>query len=236
MSDNDRTPLVLLSGLLCDRFVWQEVAELLADIAETSIVSFAGCSTIAEMAEHVLASTPEQFALAGHSMGGRVALEVIRRQPQRVTHLALLNTGVHPVRDAEIPSRQRLLDLAASDGMAAVADSWLPPMMSSTGGSNSALMRQLREMVQRYTPKQFNGQIHALLQRPDAAAVLPMIRVPTLLLSGDEDQWSPLSQHQDMQQQVPGSRLAALAGVGHMSTVEAPQAVAQALREWLTTR
>lgn len=236
MSDHDRTPLVLLSGLLCDRFVWQEVAELLADIADISVVSFVGCSSIAEMADKVLAAAPQHFALAGHSMGGRVALEVFRRAPQRVARLALLNTGVHPVRDAEIPGRQRLLDLAASDGMAAVADSWLPPMMSSNGRTNSELMQLLREMVQRYTPEQFNGQVQALLFRPNGEAVLPLIRVPTLLLSGDEDQWSPLSQHQDMQQQVPGSRLVALAGVGHMSTAEAPQAVAQALREWLTTR
>lgn len=227
------TELALLSGLLCDDFVWQEVAERLSEVAHCHIFSFAGCSSITEMAEKVLAGTPQQFALAGHSMGGRVALEVYRLAPHRVSHLALLNTGVHPRSDAEVPGRQRLLDLSLTEGMNAVCEQWLPPMMSDAGRANSALMQQLRDMVTQHTPEEFHGEIQALLNRPDAEAVLPSVNVPTLLLSGDEDAWSPVSQHQDIQQCIQGSHLIGLPQVGHMSTVEAPELIADAFKTWL---
>jgi len=94
-------------------------------------------------------------------------------------------------------------------------------------------MEGLRAMVQRHSAEEFSGQIHALLNRPDAEAVLSLVKVPTLLLSSDEDQWSPISQHEQIRSQVPGSRLVALEGVGHMTPVEAPQAVAEAIRSWL---
>lgn len=236
MSDaSPRTPLLLLSGLLCDDFVWQDVAGLLDDVAEPSIISFAGCRSIPKMAEKVLAMAPERFALAGHSMGGRVALEVFRRAPARVTRLALLNTGVHPRRETEVAGRQQLLDIAVSKGMAAVADEWLPPMMSPGGRRDARLMQQLRQMILRHTPEDFSGQIQALLNRPDAEEVLPLVDIPTLLLSGTEDQWSPVAQHAVMQRQLPSSQLVALEDSGHMSIVEAPAAVAETLRTWLTS-
>src|SRR5450631_4327348 len=93
--------LLLLSGLLCDETIWADIPDRLEDAAEVSIISFGGFSSITGMAEHVLAVAPERFAVAGHSMGGRVALEVMRAAPARVSGLALLNTGVHTVRDGE---------------------------------------------------------------------------------------------------------------------------------------
>jgi pimeloyl-ACP methyl ester carboxylesterase len=225
--------LVLLCGLLCDRFVWEAVAEHLQDVADVSTLSFAGCRSIEEMAEQVLTRSAETFALAGHSMGGRVALEVVRMAPHRVLRLAMLNTGVHPVRDSEVPGRQRLLNIARTAGMPAVADEWLPSMVGADARQDGVLMEGLRAMVQRHSAEEFSGQIHALLNRPDAEAVLSLVKVPTLLLSSDEDQWSPISQHEQIRSQVPGSRLVALEGVGHMTPVEAPQAVAEAIRSWL---
>lgn len=96
-------------------------------------------------------------------------------------------------------------------------------------------MNSLRDMVCRHSLEDFSGQIRALLNRPDAECVLPTVGVPTLLLASDEDQWSPISQHENMQKALPGSRLVTLEGVGHMSTVEAPGAVAAALKDWLST-
>jgi pimeloyl-ACP methyl ester carboxylesterase len=236
MPDSPRTHLVLLCGLLCDRRVWEAVAEQLEDLVETSIFSFAGCTSIGEMADEVLTKTPGRFALAGHSMGGRVALEVYRRAPDRVLRLALLNTGVHPVKASEVAGRQRLLDIANRDGMAAVAEDWLPPMVGVRGKQDHALMKSLREMVCGYSPEAFSGQIRALLDRPDAEDVLTRVAVPTLLLCSEEDRWSPVAQHQEMQRALPGSRLVAFEGAGHMSIVESPEAVAAALKGWLTAQ
>jgi pimeloyl-ACP methyl ester carboxylesterase len=226
-------PLFLLCGLLCDETIWADIPSRLAPVANAHVMSFAGFSSIAGMAERVLAAAPPRFALAGHSMGGRVALEVWRQAPERVTALALLNTGVHPTRESEYDSRGLLVRLARRQGMAALADEWLPPMMGAPPDRVAQVMPALKAMVRSFTAESFAGQINALLQRPDARQVLPSITVPTLLLSGTNDTWSSLSQHADMQRSVPGSTLVEIAGAGHMSPIERPDAVARALKGWL---
>ena len=143
--------LFLLCGLLCDEAVWADVPTRLADIADVHIVSFPGCNSIGDMARRVLASAPPAFALAGHSMGGRVALEVWRRAPQRITRLGLLNTGVQPARPAEQASRGLLVQLARTRGMAALADEWLPPLMGASASRVAEVMPALRAMVERPT-------------------------------------------------------------------------------------
>jgi len=185
------------------------------------------------MAEHVLAMAPERFAVAGHSMGGRVALELLRSAPRRVSGLALLNTGVHTVRDGEPQSRGRLLRLAYERGMSALAAEWLPPLMAAGSGRTAELMPRLIAMVERSTPDSYAGQVNALLNRPEALSVLPTIGVPTLLLSGSEDTWSPISQHETMRRRIPHATLFEIHAAGHMAPIERPDAVAVALREWL---
>jgi pimeloyl-ACP methyl ester carboxylesterase len=228
-------PVFLLCGLLCDETIWADIPSRLASIANARVISFAGFTSIAGMAGQVLAAAPPRFALAGHSMGGRVALEVWRQAPERVTALALLNTGVHPPRDSEFESRGVLVRLARRQGMAALADEWLPPMMGASPERVAQVMPALKAMVQRSTAESFAGQVNALLQRPDARPVLPSITVPTLLLSGTNDTWSSLSQHADMQRSVSGSTLVEIAGAGHMSPIERPDAVARALKGWLAS-
>src|ERR1700733_7630273 len=228
-----KQPLLLLSGLLCDETVWADIPARLADVAEVRILSFGGFSSIAAMAEHVLAVAPERFALAGHSMGGRVALEAVRSARSRIAGLALLNTGVHTVRDGEPQSRGRLLRLAYARGMSALAAEWLPPMMAGGASRTVELMPRLMAMVERSTTDSYAGQINALLNRPDALPVLPTITVPTLLLSGSEDTWSPISQHETMRRRIPHATLFEIHGAGHMAPIERPEAVAVALREWL---
>lgn len=230
---SNKTPLVLLSGLLCDSLMWQDISQLLDDVADVTIFSFAGFNSISEMAAHVLANSPEHFALAGHSMGGRVAFEILRQAPERVIRLAALNTGIHPRSEKEVPGRQKLLALSRDAGMAAVADTWLPPMLSDTAKQNDQLVAQLKQMVVRHSADDFDGQIQALLTRPNAEETVSQIEVPTLLITGSEDKWSPVAQHQSIQLQIPGSKLVVLEGVGHMSTVEAPRPIAAAMREWL---
>ena len=226
-------PVFLLCGLLCDETIWADIPSRLASVANARVMSFAGFTSIAGMADQVLAAAPPRFAVAGHSMGGRVALEVWRQAPERVTALALLNTGVHPPRESEFESRGLLVRLARRHGMAALADEWLPPMMGASPDRVAQVMPALKAMVQRSTAESFAGQTNALLQRSDARPVLPSITVPTLLLSGTNDTWSSLSQHADMQRSVPRSTLVEIAGAGHMSPIERPDAVARALKGWL---
>jgi pimeloyl-ACP methyl ester carboxylesterase len=230
-----RHPLLLLCGLLCDGTVWSDIPQRLAPVADVSVISFCGFSSIEAMAQYVLQTAPSRFAVAGHSMGGRVALELMRTAPERISALALLNTGVHPVRDGEPQGRERLLRVASQQGMGALAREWLPPMMGSDVTRSAELLPRLAAMIERCSLSDYAGQIRALLRRPDALAVLPTIVVPTLLLSGSDDTWSPVSQHETMRRRIPHATLFEIHAAGHMAPFERPDAVSLALREWLLT-
>jgi pimeloyl-ACP methyl ester carboxylesterase len=225
--------LLLLSGLLCDQSFWSDIPERLAPLAKASVVAFRGFSSIPAMARHVLDSAPEKFAVAGHSMGGRVALELIRLDPQRITGLALLNTGVHGVREGEPQSRARLVRVAHERGMSAVAAEWLPTMMGSDRARSAELMPQLTAMIERFTAHAYADQMNAMLHRPEVLSLLPSIAVPTLLLSGSDDTSSSVSQQHSIQRKVPHATLFEIHRAGHLAPLERPESVAIALREWL---
>lgn len=228
-----KQPLILLSGLLCDESIWSDIPQRLAAVADVSVVSFRGFSSIQAMAGHVLEIAPQRFALAGHSMGGRVALEVIRTAAPRIAGLALLNSGVHAVRDGEPQGRSHLLRVANEHGMRALAAEWLPPMMGKDAARNMELLPRLTAMIERWTADAYAGQVSAMLNRPDALSVLSSIAVPTLLLSGSDDGWSPVSQQESIRRRIPHATLFEIPGAGHMAPLERPGSVVIALREWL---
>jgi pimeloyl-ACP methyl ester carboxylesterase len=218
--------IFLLPGLLCDETIWADQRAALIEFADVVIPDFRYVNSIEAMARLVLDAAPERFSVAGHSMGGRVALEVARLAPERVVRLALLDTGVHPRAANEESKRGELVELARSHGMAALAARWLPPMLHP---DHSALLEPLTAMVKRSTPGTFANQQRALLNRPDARAVLPGIHCPTLVLCGRQDAWSPASQHEEIAASIPHSKLVVVEECGHMSPVEQPAAVTRAL-------
>jgi pimeloyl-ACP methyl ester carboxylesterase len=229
----DAPTLVCLAGLLCDGAIWDGALEAMGIAGNAKVLSFGGMSSITAMANSVLSASPERFILAGHSMGGRVALEVCRLAPERVMGLALLNTGVHPPAEHEARSRGELVTLARVEGMRALAERWLPPMLGTQPTADDPVVARLTRMIEKFTPDSFAAQVTALLNRPNAADVLASIRVPVLLLSGTADRWSPPEQHAAMQELCPGSKLVVIQDAGHMSLVEQPRSVAAALASWL---
>jgi pimeloyl-ACP methyl ester carboxylesterase len=231
-------PLVLLPGLLCDQAVWQGQIDALSDIAACTCPDWGRLDSILAMAEQVLRVAPPEFSLAGHSMGGRVAFQVVRLAPKRVKRLALFNTGadVKPVGEAglrEDEARRALLDLAKTQGMRAFAMQWLVPMMMAGRMADQLLVDSILAMLERKSADIYEAQMLALLGRPDARPVLPTIACPTLLLSGREDTWSPPARHAEMAAAIPNSRLVIVPNAGHMAPMEQPAAVADAMREWL---
>lgn len=191
------------------------------------------------MAEAALRIAPERFSVTGHSMGGRVALEVYRLAPQRVARIALLNTGYLPLAagaagEEETRKRLDLVALARSQGMRAMLKQWLPPMIDSRRINDTALVNSIIEMMSRKTPEIFEAQVRALLARPDASSVLAQIRCPALLLSGREDGWSGPAQHEAMAAKIATSQLVIVPDCGHMSTMERPAEVSAAFRVWLS--
>lgn len=225
--------LLLLSGLLCDETVWSKLLPGVGRHAHTQAVDFAGFDDISAMANKVLDLAPERFALAGHSMGARVALEVYRLAPERVDRLALLDTGVHPAKPGEAQSRHELVELARQEGMGALADKWLRPMLHPAHVDDPEVFEPLREMVIRMTPDIFAGQVRALLNRPDAASQLGAISCPTLVGVGRQDAWSPLAQHELIASHIASASLSIFENSGHMAPFEAAAAVEAAIIEWL---
>ena len=234
----DPPHLVLLPGLMCDAAVWQPQVDALRGQARCHVVDYGTRNSLRAMAEHVLATAPApSFALAGHSMGGRVAFEVMRLAPERVTHLALLDTASHPLAEgdagaAERAGRMELLALARTEGMRTMGRRWGVPMVHPDR-VDTPVFDTMLDMIERCTPEIFEAQIQALLARPDAAPLLQTIRCPTLLLCGRDDQWSPPSRHEFMHRTVAGSTLVVVEHCGHMCTMEQPQPVTRALAAWL---
>jgi pimeloyl-ACP methyl ester carboxylesterase len=224
--------------LICDQTVWQRQIDGLSDLAVCSCADYGSLDSLPAMAEAVLRTAPERFSVAGHSMGGRVALQVYRLAPQRVARIALLNTGYVPLAageagQQETRKRGELVALAHSQGMRAMLRQWLPPMIDSRRSNDSALVNSIIAMMSRKAAEIFAAQVRALLARPDASAVLEQIQCPALLLSGREDAWSGPAQHAAMAAKIPGSQLVIVPDCGHMSTMERPAEVTAALRTWL---
>lgn len=235
-----RTPLILVPGLMCDQAVWSPILPALSAVAECQVIDHGEADRIERMAQQVLDVAPERFALAGHSMGGRVALEVVRLAPQRVSRLVLMSTGHLPrasgaAGEEEARKRYALLEIARKQGVRAMAQDWVRGMVHPDRLSDAPLMESILAMFARKSAADYARQIHALLERPDASAVLRQLQCPTLFVCGQEDSWSPVSQHQAMAQLVPGSRaqIAVIPHAGHMCLMEEPTAVAQALTQWL---
>jgi pimeloyl-ACP methyl ester carboxylesterase len=220
---------VLIPGLLCDGVVWEPVLnQLTAEVADLSTQD-----SLTQMAEDVLARYSGPLRVAGHSMGARVALEMARIAPQRIERLALLDTGIHPLKDGETAKRDEIVQFAYENGMEALADRWLPPMVYAENQTNTPMMADLRAMVLRMTPDLHARQIKALVNRPDASAYLSDIGCPVLLMVGRQDAWSPVSQHDDMRALLPNARLEIVENAGHFAPIEQPQAVADLLVPFL---
>ncbi|MBS0613099.1 MAG: alpha/beta hydrolase [Proteobacteria bacterium] len=234
----NRPALLLLPGLLSDEAVWRSQINALANRVQCVVARYGSRDSLTAMAEAALEAAPAGFALAGHSMGGRVALEVMRLAPQRVRGLALLNTGYQPLPQGEAGEterrgRLRLLALARERGMRAMGEEWVQGMVHPDRLQDRSLIDSVLDMFERHTPDAFAAQVQALLQRPDGEPVLDMIRCPTLVLCGREDGWSPVPRHQAMVDKIAGARLAVIEHCGHMATLEQPATVSAAFAEWL---
>jgi pimeloyl-ACP methyl ester carboxylesterase len=232
------TDVLLLPGLACDREVWKHQARQVSSMVTVGVADYGLSDSLIKMAEAALRRAPARFALAGHSMGGRVAFEIIRRAPERVTGLALLDTAFRSFVPGEAGKRERaerarLVELARSKGMRVMAQDWVQNMVHPSRLSDETLIRSILDMFGRKSPEIFGGQIKALLERPDATPVLSTIRCPTLVLCGREDSWSLPATHKQIASRIPQSQLVIIEDCGHMAPMERPKQVTEALLAWL---
>ncbi len=231
---NDSSPtLVLVPGLLSDRTVWEPVVARFAPKIEVVVADLSTQDSIADMARDTLAATAGPLIVVGHSMGARVALEMVRMSPDRIARLALLDTGIHPLKEGETAKREEIVRFAYENGMEALAARWLPPMVLEQRHGDRDLMGTLTDMVERMTPELHARQIRALLNRPDARAALASVTCPLLIAVGRQDQWSPVAQHEEMQALVPHAELTIIEDAGHFAPIERPEAVVAALERFV---
>jgi len=234
-------PLILVPGLMCDHAVWEPLLPALAAGRDCTVVDHGHASSLVTMAQQLLDAAPARFALAGHSMGARVALEVVRLAPQRVSRVALLDTGYLPraagaAGEEEASKRHALLKVAQEQGVRAMAQVWVQGMVHPARLGDVALVERILAMFMRKSADVFTAQITALLARPDASDVLRSLQVPTLLGCGAQDSWSPPAQHQAMLQLLPPAAegvIDVVEDAGHMAPMERPEAVAAGLLRWL---
>jgi len=225
--------LLLLPGLMCDAGIWREQIAALAAAHDVRVPDFFALDSIEAMAAAALAMAEGPLDVAGHSMGGRVAMQMAVMAPERLDRIALMDTGAHPVVEGEAEKRQALLDIGDRLGMDGVVSAWLPPMVAPDALNDAALMDDLEQLVRRADVGVLKRQTRALLGRADGFAQLKAIRCPAAFIVGDQDVWSPPEQHRQMQALVPGSTLTVIADCGHMAPAERPEAVTEALLQWL---
>lgn len=231
--------LILVPGLMCDHTSWAPILPALSAHANCQVVSHGEADSLTQMAQQILHTAPAQFDLAGHSMGGRVALEVVRIAPDRVRRLALLGTGFKPKEagaagEKEAQGRQALLDVAQTQGIRAMALAWVQNMVAPACLEDAAFIESIVQMFERKSVAIFQRQIKALLTRPDVTVVLRQVRVPTLVMAGEFDAWASPQQHQDIADLIPAKpEMQVVAGAGHMMMMEKPENVAALFLDWL---
>ena len=232
--------LLLVPGLMCDETAWQPVLPGLSTLARCHVVDHGEADSLVRMAQQVLAQAPLQFAIAGHSMGGRVALEVLRLAPERVTHVGLFDTGYlpkapGPAGEEEVRKRMALLNLAQAQGVRAMAREWVQGMVAPHRLTDQDLLDAILNMFERKSADTFARQLRALIERPDATAVLSRITQPSLVLCGALDAWSPPAQHEALASHIPHRpAVVSIPDCGHMAMQEQPDAVLHAMRAWLS--
>jgi len=229
-----RTPLLLLPGLLEDADSFAHQAAGLAETAEITVADLTASSTMADLARDALRqAAPGKLAIAGHSMGGYVALEIMRQAPERVTKLALLNTNARADSAESTDNRRRLMALAQKDFDAA-ASTLVQRQLTAEHLADPTITATITQMARAVGREAFARQQQAIIGRIDSRPHLAKIACPTLVLAAREDAIMPLEVMQEIADAVPASRLVVVEASGHMATLEQPEAVTAALREWLT--
>lgn len=229
----DRIPLALLPGLLNDRALWAHQIESLGDIAETRVADFTTQESVAGMARSVLGMMPERFALAGLSMGGYVAMEVMRQAPERVGLLALLDTKARLDTPEQTKRRRAMIELARTGNFKGVTQRALEMFVHPDRVADPVLSEAVLAMAERVGREAFFRQQAAIMGRPDSLPGLSAIACPTLVLCGRQDGPTPVECHEEIAAAIPGAELIVIEDSGHLTPMERPEEVTVALRAWL---
>lgn len=235
MNRRAKPGLILVPGLLCDALLWQAQVEALGGRTECWVADHTRSETMAGVAADVLREAPfETFALAGLSMGGYVALEIVRQAPTRVSHLAVLDTSARADTPEQLARREGLISLANRGRFMGVTQALLPLLLHRSRLGDVELVSTVKQMAANIGKDAFIRQERAIMSRVDSVPLLPAIGCPALVLCGRQDALTPLERHEEMARAIPGASLHVVDDCGHLSTLERPAEVSEALKRWLS--
>ncbi|MCB8820651.1 alpha/beta fold hydrolase [Microvirga rosea] len=226
--------LVLIPGLGNTSRLYEEQIGALSPTRRIIVADHMRDDSLEKIAGRLLKTAPERFALAGLSMGGYVAMEVLRHAPERVERLALLDTTARPDTDQAREDRLRQISLAENGRFDEILTALWPRLVSPERQADRDLNAVVTGMMRDVGPEAFVRQQKAIMARPDSRSLLPGIEIPTLILVGDEDVITPPEVAREMAEMIEWASLVVVPGAGHLSTLEQPARVSQALEAWLT--
>ncbi len=230
---NAHLPLILIPGLLNTARLWADQAAVLGRGRPVQVADSAVADTLKGLADGVLRGAPERFALAGLSMGGYVAFEILRRAPLRVDRLCLVDTTARPDTADQSARRRMLMDLAIREGIAAVLPMLLPGFLAPRHKDDPHLVGVVTEMANAVGAEGFVRQQLAILARPDSRGDLAGIGIPTMVLVGADDQITPKDRAEEMAGAIPDAQLVVIPDAGHFAPLENPKGVTAAMQRWL---
>jgi pimeloyl-ACP methyl ester carboxylesterase len=231
----ERVPCLLLPGLLDDARLWHHQVASLSALIRPVVADLTGADSMAALAESALDQAPAgRFVLAGLSMGGYVAMEIMRRAPERVAALALLDTTARPDTPEATASRRKLMALAETD-FPAVTRTLMAQLVHPERRGDRALVQVITSMADDIGKEAFVRQQHAIIGRVDSRPALAGIECPVLVLCGREDAITPVEAHEEMAEVIPDAGLVVVERCGHMSTLERPEQVSGAMKKWLNS-
>ncbi len=226
-------PIVLIPGLLCSPRLYGEQLPKLWRFGPLIIADHTRDDSVAAIARRILAAAPARFALVGLSMGGYIAFEIMRKAPDRVARLVLLDTSARSDTAEQSERRRAQVVLAQSGRFSEVLDQLFRLWVHRSRRDDESLQQTVQLMAEETGLEAFTRQQAAIMTRPDSRPDLAAIRCPTLVLVGDGDEATPPERAAEIANGIAGARLAIVPECGHLSTLERPQHVTQALIEWL---
>jgi len=233
MRSSDLIPIVFLPGFMSDARLFRDQAEALSPDFSVQVASLGPADNIRDMAARVIADLPQEAALVGASLGGMVAMEVLRRAPERVARLVLIATDALSELPAVAAARDPMISRAKAGRLDDAMAEAVPVDTLAPGPSRAAALDTLRKMARRAGPTGFAAQSRALQRRPDQQGTLRRIAVPTLLICGAHDRIFACRRHEVMAGLVPQAKLVTLEEAGHLPTLECPHKVTEILAGWL---
>jgi pimeloyl-ACP methyl ester carboxylesterase len=226
-------PILLVPGLVSSPRIYAPVVPALWRFGPVTVANHIRDDNMALIARRILAEAPPRFALAGHSMGGYIAFEIMRQAPERVAKLALINTQARSDTPEATDRRRGMIARATGGEYRAVLDELFPGFVHPSRRDDASLRQLVYDMGDDVGPEAFVRQQMAVISRPDSRPILAAIKCPTLVLSGDEDNIIPNSLSVEMANNIHNAKLVILPNCGHLPQPEQPQATADVLVEWL---